>query len=227
MIVNCIFNTPLWVCSHAIRKCYDSGDLSDTQFFIENGSCGGTGIPVDSTYLEHDIDLIGPKDKSLIHRIGNVNKHSSTLEHLVYTLEIKGVSRALLQELARHRIASLSVKSTRFTLQELVATEDDFDPMFFLVSTDSEVVNALNAIHLIDLKHVLADGIPRDIAKYTLPEAYKTDFVWTINARSLQNFLKLRSSNQALWEIRDLSKAVFEAIPQDHKYLFEESMYHG
>ncbi len=55
----------------------------------------------------------GEKDKELINRVGNKFKHGSVLEHLVYNFDIKGISRACLQELARHRIASLSVKSTR------------------------------------------------------------------------------------------------------------------
>ena len=55
-----------------------------------------------------------------------------------------------------------------------------------------------------------------------LPEAYKTSLVMTINMRSLQNFLELRTSKSALWEIRDLAKAMYNALPPDHLYLFKE-----
>jgi thymidylate synthase (FAD) len=96
MQVELLHNTPLWVASKAIRKCWASEAKSD------NG---------------------GEKDKELIHRIGNKNKHKSTLEHLVYSFDIDGISRACLQELARHRIASYSVKSSRYTLKELKAEE--------------------------------------------------------------------------------------------------------
>ena len=58
-------------------------------------------------------------DVNRIERVANKFKHASTIEHLSYTFDIDGVSRALLQELARHRIASYSVKSTRYTLKEL------------------------------------------------------------------------------------------------------------
>ena len=85
-------HTPLVICSDAIRTCWQSGENSD------NG---------------------GEKDHSLIDRVGNKFKHASTLEHLTYNFYLEGVSRALLQELARHRMASLSVKSTRYTLKEL------------------------------------------------------------------------------------------------------------
>jgi len=96
MKVTLLQHTPLEVCAHAIRTCWQSFNKSD---------CGGE------------------KDKELIDRVGNRYKHSSTLEHLVYTFYIQGISRAVLQELARHRMASLSVKSTRYTLKELKEEE--------------------------------------------------------------------------------------------------------
>ncbi|STP06547.1 FAD-dependent thymidylate synthase [Helicobacter canis] len=55
-----------------------------------------------------------------------------------------------------------------------------------------------------------------------MPECYLTELTWTINARSLQNFLTLRTSKHALWEIQELSLCIYEALPQEHKYLFEK-----
>jgi len=72
-----------------------------------------------------------------------------------------------------------------------------------------------------NLRKVLIKGISNDKAKYCLPESYKTELTWSINARSLQNFLTLRSSKSALWEIRELAYSVYQALPKDHKYLFE------
>jgi thymidylate synthase (FAD) len=200
MKVELLHNTPLNICSQAIRTCWDSHDKSD------NG---------------------GQKDKELIDRVGNKFKHSSTLEHLNYNFYISGISRALLQELARHRIASLSVKSTRYTLKELKDedefTENDFNRANkYLVFTDIDEVNIASIKALENLRVILKNGIPNDKAKYCLPENYKTELTWTINARSLQNFLGLRSSKDALWEIRDLANEVFNQIPTEHKYLFEE-----
>ena len=191
--------TPLTICSTAIRTCWQSFDKSD------NG---------------------GEKDRELIDRIGNKFKHASTLEHLVYSFYIEGISRALLQELARHRMASLSVKSTRYTLKEL-KNEEPFDVKDknragkYLVLTDNKTVDEMSIKALDNLREVLAQGISNDIAKYCLPESYKTELSWTINARSLQNFLSLRSNKSALWEIRKLAHMVFDALPADHRYLFE------
>lgn len=217
MEVKLEFHTPLWIAAKAIRRCWNSGDKSDTRVM----EC--PGFP--TIYGE-----IGEKDKELIHRVGNKNKHSSTLEHLVYNFEIKGVSRALLQELARHRIASPTVKSTRYTLKELKTEEcfTDCDDEGYLraskyiVFTEDDFVNEMIVKNLENLRTIIKAGIANDLVKYALPEAYKTELSWTINARSLQNFLSLRTNKAALWEIKDLANEIFNKLPEEHKYLFEE-----
>ena len=196
-------HTSLEVCASAIRTCWQSFDKSDDG---------------------------GQKDKELIDRVGNKFKHASTLEHLVYTYYIQGISRALLQELARHRIASLSVKSTRYTLKELKNEEpfickDIERASKYLVMTSESRVNEMSIKALENLRLILVEGISNDKAKYCLPECYKTELTWTINARSLQNFLSLRSDKSALWEIRELAHKLFEALPEDHKYLFSIKTY--
>lgn len=204
MTITLMQNSSLEVCAHAIRTCWQSYDKSD---------CGGE------------------KDKELINRVGNKYKHASTLEHLSYTFFIEGVSRALLQELARHRMASPSVKSTRYTLKELKEeeafyTNDTKRAEKYLVMTESELVNEMSIKALENLRQVLQTKIGNDVAKYCLPESYKTSLTWTINARSLQNFIALRSSKSALWEIRTLAKELYNALPEDHKYLFEDVVTH-
>jgi len=200
MKVTLMHHTPLPICAHAIRTCWQSFDKGD----------GG-----------------GEKDKALIDRVGNKYKHASTLEHLVYTFYIQGISRALLQELARHRMASLSVKSTRYTLKELKECKpfelDDFEGASkFIVLTGNADVDSASITALNNLQALLKKGISNDIAKYALVESYKTELTWTINARSLQNFISLRSSKSALWEIRKLAREIFKVLPEDHKYIFEE-----
>lgn len=219
MKVELLHNTPLWVCAKAIRKCWASEDKSDSYYNVT----WGDSIPLsecDISTSDKEAIITGDKDKELINRVGNKNKHKSTLEHLVYTFDVDGISRACLQELARHRIASYSVKSTRYTLKEL----KEADKMkHFLVLTGNTELDYANIDYLLLLKKKLLDGsIANDVAKYMLPEAYKTSLVMTINARSLQNFIELRSSKSALWEIQNLAKAMYDEIPEEHKYLFED-----
>ena len=73
-----------------------------------------------------------------------------------------------------------------------------------------------------DLRALIKEGVSNDIAKYALPEAYKTELAWSINARSLQNFLALRTSKAALWEIRELANKIYETIPEEHKFIFKD-----
>jgi len=220
MNVELLQHSSLAICATAIRTCWQSFDKSD------NG---------------------GEKDKDLINRVGNKFKHASTLEHLTYTFYISGVSRALLQELARHRMASPSVKSTRYTLKELKDESSFTNGMSmgelkekyqnptevyadthmvkaskYLVWTDILSVDFASVVALENLRLILNDGVSNDRAKYSLPESYKTELTWTINARSLQNFISLRSSKSALWEIQDLAKMLFSILPQEHRYLFED-----
>jgi thymidylate synthase (FAD) len=132
--------------------------------------------------------------------------------------------------LARHRIASPSVKSTRYTLKELKEAEPfaeyDYEGASrFIVLTQNELVDRASIKALNNLQEILKKGVSNDIAKFCLPESYKTELTWTINARSLQNFIALRSNKSALWEIRDLAYAIYDTLPEDHQYLFAESVY--
>jgi thymidylate synthase (FAD) len=88
----------------------------------------------------------------------------------------------------------------------------------------AEIVNQTLLLQLENLRVLIKDNIPNDIAKYAIPDCYKTQIVTTINGRSLQNFLKLRSSKSALWEIRLLARNIFNSLPEDHKYLYEHLM---
>ena len=217
MKVELLHHTPLWIASKAIRKCWSSEDKSDTYNTDDN---------------------IGTKDRELIERVGNKNKHSSTLEHLNYSFDIDGISRACLQELARHRHASMSVKSTRYTLKELRDEEpfivpiSDFGNEYAIERAKTYLVLPPHAnrydkvwqgqVKTLELlrEELTYSKDSNDVLKYMLPESYKTSLMWTINARSLQNFLSLRTDKSALWEIRDLANEIYTQLPEEHKYLF-------
>ena len=199
MNVTLLHHTPLTITDQAISKCWDK-----------------------------ECDINNPNEEK-INRVVNKFKHQSTVEHLSYNFEIKGVSRALLQELARHRIASYSVKSTRYTLKELKKelTFNDFSNDFqykrsreYVVYTENQAVDEAIFYALAELQVLIKAGISNDVAKYALPEAYKTELIWTVNARSLKNFLSLRTDKSALWEIRNLAHKVYRTIPEDHKFIF-------
>lgn len=51
-------------------------------------------------------------------------------------------------------------------------------------------------------------GVAKEIARLVLPVGTYTEFYWTVNARSLMNFLSLRTHDTAMREIRDYAAAV-------------------
>lgn len=154
-------------------------------------------------------DNMGERDTTLLRNIIK-NGHTSTLEHCVFTFHIMGISRACLQELVRHRIASYSVKSTRYTLKEITNAADLSK---FVV--DGKGIETLSIV-----QKYLKEGAPTDQVKYYLPESFKTELIMTINARSLINFFKLRLSKKAFFEIRNLASEMREQV-KDYNILFE------
>lgn len=73
--------------------------------------------------------------------------HESVIEHLNYSFIVEGISRAMLQELARHRHISLSVKSTRWALKKIKDKIHFYNPMLFneylLCSLDKNKIKEL------------------------------------------------------------------------------------
>jgi len=182
-------------------------------------------------------DNMGSKDKKLIRNLIKW-KHTSIFEHCTYTFKIEGVSRALLQELVRHRMASYTVRSTRYTLKDLTKDKDiekaktpagykEIVEKYCVVpELPDEILKKFYETTAQNLKHILLFlskyKLSNDLIKYLLPESFKTELVMTLNVRSLRNFLKLRTSKAALWEIRKLGNMMYESIPKDHRIMYED-----
>ena len=210
MHVNLMACTPALIAIQAIRRCWNSEEAGDS--YMHNST----------------VTKVGPKDEALVKRIIGFN-HTSTVEHLYYNFEILGMSRAILQELARHRHASLSVQSTRFCLKKLLSK--DAKPEDYVVSSGDPDVDALVVGQM---ERVMAlmfakPHIGNDRLKYALPEAFKTDLQWSVNARSLRNFLVLRLAPKAHFEIQELAAKVALSIPKDHRLFFNDviALNHG
>ena len=254
--VTLLHHTPLYIASDGARTCWSSQDKSDTCLVLVCDSCGTRSVDSEEgiTNFEMNIGddnqhecnncksmknhwekLIGPKDLALINRVGNEFRHASILEHISFNFFIDGISRACLQEISRHRIASLSVKSSRYTISELRKEEsfteytDINDQEYlptgrtraekYLVMTTDERVNRYTILALDNLRALVATGMSNDLSKYAIPEAYRTQLTWTINMRSLQNFLSLRTDRTALPEIQHLAHLIYKTLPADAQSL--------
>lgn len=161
--------------------------------------------------------------------------HTSILEHVVFHFDITGVSRLLLQEFSRHRIASETVESTRYCLVKSVKELDTESsgvyvyfviPEFFRCRPELEMmyrrqigycINGIREMneYLMELKRNGDDLLgerPTDYLKYMLIEGFRTNIYWSINLRSLLNFIKLRNSRNAHFEIRCLARYIKDLV---------------
>ena len=121
-------DTGIGVAEAAARTCYDSFENSENESikFIENN------LPNESTCK--DINSI--EDSNLLDDLAWTYFHHSILEHANLSFLVRGTSRGVLQEHARHRMQAISVRSTRYTMSSVInafsasQTSDDRD--FFI-----------------------------------------------------------------------------------------------
>ena len=161
--------------------------------------------------------------------------HESVLEHINLTYSIKGISRALLQELSRHRHISLSVESTRHTLKKQLADESpkllqairELLPVLIQTKIPEDNPSYWHEVHIAWLQWVLKKNpdIPNDMLKYYLQEFWPTNLILTTNIRELRHIIKLRTAPAALQEFQDLALALFLAVPEEYRYLLEDCVY--
>ncbi len=153
--------------------------------------------------------------------------HESILEHITLTFKVNDLSRACLQELARHRHISLSVESTRHTLKKKILGEDILTLVSdYTLNFEGEKISAedLNVSFLLSMIREFP-RIPNDDLKYFIPEWWPTNLVLTLNIRELRHILKLRTSPAALQEFQDLAHKLFEAVPEDYRYMLEDCLH--
>jgi len=207
-----LYHSPIGLVARAVRMCTDSLSSLDTSLEDES---------------------FGPKDEKLIKRrilkVGEAYdplnpSHESTLEHAIYTFELN-FSRSVLQELSRHRIASPSVQSSRYALKKIIKKIDKTNLHLFLTFTGDKEIDQANIDHLNVLIGLVKSGKPNDKVKYAIVDAFRTQAILTINARSLRNLFRLRTSSHALWEFRQLAFAMVDAIPEGHKVLFADRIH--
>ena len=168
----------------------------------------------------------GPEaDKKLLFYLME-HDHSTPFEHIVFRFHVKLPIFAARQWM-RHRMASYSEISARYT-----ETPDEFYiPKEWRVQDtknkqgsvkDDKLENELLSREMKLIcdesynfyKRFLAKGVSREMARMVLPVNMYTQFYWAVNARSLMNFIKLRSGSGAQFEIQRYAE-VHSLILQD------------
>lgn len=144
--------------------------------------------------------------------------HESLLEHEKFSFHVEDVSRVLLAQLTRHRIASYSVRSQRYC----GATLDYVIPKT-IYEDDELMIDLYRALAASEAfyKKATAKGVPAEDARYFTFQAGLTELVVTMNFREFRHFLSLRCCNRAQWEIREMADEMLrqarEVLPEFFK----------
>ena len=172
--------------------------------------------------------LVEEKDQAAFLRRIVASGHLSVLEHASFTFGISGVSRALLAQVTRHRIASFSVQSQRY-----VSLDKGFcyivPPRIKALGADAEKEFARQMDEMqrwyVEWQERLGgsgEGSNED-ARFVLPNACETHITMTMNARELLHFFSLRCCNRAQWEIREMAVEMLRLCKQAAPAIFENA----
>ena len=172
-------------------------------------------------------EKISQKDQSaFIEKLMGMG-HESVLEHVTFSFGVEGVSRVLLAQLTRHRIASFSVQSQRY-----VSYENGFGyimPESIAALGEEAVQQYQKQMDTIEAWYVewqkkLGKGEKsNEDARFVLPNACETRLVVTMNVRELRHFFSLRMCNRAQWEIRKMAEEMFRICFETAPALFTDA----
>jgi thymidylate synthase (FAD) len=143
--------------------------------------------------------------------------HISPAEHASFTFAIEGVSRSLSHQLVRHRIASYSQQSQRYV------SESSFEYVVPPSIAGNPKALDLYEKRIEEIRETyskLVEMVPKEDARYILPNACETKLVMTMNCRSLYNFFERRLCYRAQWEIRELAQGMLDCVKQVAPNLF-------
>lgn len=142
--------------------------------------------------------------------------HTSIAEHASFTFGLEGVSRTLLAQITRHRVASFSVQSQRYVS---VAGAEVFDyvlpPRIRALGPEAEEKFARQMKTMQRWYDEWSEALGQDSAedaRFVLPGAAATRIVMTMNARELLHFFSLRMCNRAQWEVREAAWRMYELV---------------
>ncbi len=175
----------------AARLCYSSYDIAKIEKDFNDGEKG----------LE--------KARKLIKRI-RTSGHDSVLEHSSFSFGVERLSRSASHQLVRHRIASYSQRSQRYVkeLKPCYVIPDSISGNKEFLAKYNKTVEAIFSLY----GYFIENGIPAEDARYLLPNATETQLVFTMNARELLHFFRLRGCRRAQWEIRRVAGEMFKLV---------------
>ncbi len=173
-----------------------------------------------SSLSVEEIEFNQDEKERLIKRVIK-SGHHSVVEHISFTYAIEGISRVATHQLVRHRVASYSQQSHRYT---------KIKPTSFVVPDSiksnkeaSEIYNNFlkNSIELYN--KLIEMGIKREDARFIIPQGVSSNIVVTMNARELLHFFTLRCCVRAQWEIREAAIEMLRLAKSVAPIIFEKA----
>jgi len=131
--------------------------------------------------------------------------HMTPFEAMVFTFDVK-CPIFVARQWMRHRIGSFNEESLRYCVAERE---------YFIPHGLNQKQLALWKIYneeQFDRYNLMKQTLPKEQARSILPLGTYTKFYWTVNGRSLMNFLKLRLDKSAQAEIREYAEAILDMV---------------
>jgi thymidylate synthase (FAD) len=166
---------------------------------------------------------MSPADVGLINFLME-NRHGTPFEHNSFTFHVK-CPIFVAREWFRHRMGSFNEYSGRYSEMNNEFYVPDWDDMRTQVGkpgsyTFEPIDDEAKCAHIDSVithayesawktyRDLLEAGLAKELARAVIPVGAYTEFYWTVNARSLMNFLSLRLDGNAQLEIRKFAEAV-------------------
>ena len=132
--------------------------------------------------------------------------HTSPLEHIYYTFLIKGATRSFLAQITRHRIASYTSGSQHYQKYSdyNFKISDTLKNNLLIKDASNKLMDIYNEL--------INQGISKEEARQILPNGMENNLLFTINARSLINFLNLRLCYRNTSEIQIVSEKILKLL---------------
>ena len=162
-------------------------------------------------------------------------RHGTPFEHNSFRFHVR-TPIFVAREWFRHRVGSFNEFSMRYAKATddfyVPAAEDvrsqvgkpgaySFEPVDGeLAEQTREELQAVYDAAYAAYNELVERGVARELARLVIPMGAYTEFYWTVNARSLMNFVSLRAAETAQREIRRYAEAVerlfAEKMPVTH-----------
>jgi len=162
------------------------------------------------TRNQHDFEI---KDQGKYIRNLIDMGHLSVFEHASISFLIENVSRTMSHQHVRHRIGhAITQMSQRYVNEkDCDVIVPDSIQTSQIASILYDKISKLSKYAYIDL---IGAGIPKEDARFILPQGTATKLVSTFNFRALMHYLDLRLKKDAQWEIREVATKMLNIVKE-------------